>query len=416
MKVQDVASAVLWFRGHSAFEGDALATHKVLSKKLRALKKKKTAPRVKPGSTAHKKRETEHEKLSVIVTLLASLKFHVYTAVLQDVLTSLSQLSLEGQQRNACAARIANVLHTVKEELRELQKKHGPYERWLRHNLVVRKEVKQAVLHGWVLDSKGVGGADVTKTILLTKLLQQLEERFQNEPYSQLQVADFRTWQTATVTQEEIDKVVASEKRWGLACPNLYGAHKHFGLAKKRYFDLPQADRSQMNGVDAFMTFWQALVAAESLPMPLRLYGAVVLLASPSSCDAERAISTLNRIVTPLRNRMSWPMVRLHLIGAEDVNPDGYPYELVAQSWGTTAHRRRRSSQNVRKPRKDKGKGRTRERVLPETAEYVDNMGQVSDSGSSLSSFGSISTDASSASALTVSDEESGTDSDSDSE
>ena len=159
-----------------------------------------------------------------------------------------------------------------------------------------------------------------------------------------------------------------------LACPNLYGAHKHFGLAKKRYFDLPQADRSQMNGVDAFMTFWQALVAAESLPMSLRLYGAVVLLASPSSCDAERAISTLNRIVTPLRNRMSWPMVRLHLIGAEDVDPDGYPYELVAQSWDTTAHRRRRSSQNVRKPRKDKGKERTRERVLPETAEYVDNL------------------------------------------
>ena len=50
------------------------------------------------------------------------------------------------------------------------------------------------------------------------------------------------------------------------------------------------------------------------------------------------------------------------------------------------------------------------------TAEYVDNLGQVSDSGSSLSSFGSISTDASSSSALTVSDEESGTDSDSDSE
>ena len=111
----------------------------------------------------------------------------------------------------------------------------------------------------------------------------------------------------------------------------------------------------------------------------------------------------------------SWPMVRLHLIGAEDVDPDGYPYEIVAQSWGTTAHRRRRS-QNVRKPRKDKGKGQARERVLPETAEYVDNLGQVSDSGSSLSSFGSISTDASSSSALTVSDEESGTDSDSDSE
>ena len=110
------------------------------------------------------------------------------------------------------------------------------------------------------------------------------------------------------------------------------------------------------------------------------------------------------------------PMIRLHLIGAEDVDPDGYPYELVAQSWGGTAHRRRRSSQNVRKPQKDKGKGRAREHILPETVEYVDNLGEVSDSCSSLSSFGSISTDASSSSAITVSDEESGTDSGSDSE
>ena len=75
-----------------------------------------------------------------------------------------------------------------------------------------------------------------------------------------------------------------------------------------------------------------------------------------------------------------------------------------------------RSSQNVKKPRKDKGKGRARERFLPETVEYVDNLGEVSDSCSSLSSFGSISTDASSSSAIIVSDEECGTDSDSDSE
>ena len=93
-----------------------------------------------------------------------------------------------------------------------------------------------------------------------------------------------------------------------------------------------------MNGEDTLIKFWQALVAIESLPMPLRSCGAVVLLASPSSCDAEWAISTLNRIVTALRNRMSWPMVRLHLIGAEDVDPDGYPYELVAQSWGAFSH------------------------------------------------------------------------------
>ena len=184
-----------------------------------ACTKKNDSPEVETGFQGTKKGETEHEKLYVIVTLLASLKFHVYTAVPQDVLTSLLQLSFEGQQGNACAARIASVLRTVKEELRELQNKHGPYERRLRHNLVVRKEVKRAVLHGWVLDSKGVGGADVTKTILLTKLLQQQEESFQNEAYTQLQVADFRTWQIATVTPEEMDKVVASEKKMGAGLP-----------------------------------------------------------------------------------------------------------------------------------------------------------------------------------------------------
>ena len=171
-----------------------------------------------------------------------------------------------------------------------------------------------------------------------------------------------------------------------------------------------------MNGVDAFIIFWQAPVATNIVGMPLRLYWVVVLLASPSSCDAERAISTLNRIVTALRNQMSWPMVRLHLIGDEDIDPGGYPYELVAQSRGGTAHRRRRSSQNVGRPRKDKGKGRAREHLLPESVEYVDNLGEVSDSCSSLSSFRSSSTNASSSSASTVTDEESGTDTDSDNE
>ena len=160
-----------------AILSNAATTHKVVSKKLRAVKKK-IAPKVKPGSKAHKKRKTEHEKPSVIVNFLASVKFHVCSEVLLDVLTSLSQLSLEGQQQNGSAARIRNMLRMVKEELRELQNKHGPCERWLRQNLVVRKEIQQAVLHGWVLDSKGVRGARLTKTILLTKLLQELEERF----------------------------------------------------------------------------------------------------------------------------------------------------------------------------------------------------------------------------------------------
>ena len=59
------------------------------------------------------------------------------------------------------------------------------------------------------------------------------------------------------------------------------------------------------------------------------------------------------------------------------------------------------------------GKGQAKGRILPETVEYVDNLGEVSDS-CSLSSFGSIPTDASSSSGITASDEASGTDSQSD--
>ena len=73
-------------------------------------------------------------------------------------------------------------------------------------------------------------------------------------------------------------------------CANVYGCHKHFGPAKNRYLDIPQANRAQINGMDAFIKFWRALVATQSLSMPPRLHGAVVLLASPLSCDAERAI------------------------------------------------------------------------------------------------------------------------------
>ena len=99
------------------------------------------------------------------------------------------------------------------------------------------------------------------------------------------------------------------------------------------------------------------------------------------------------------------------MIGAEDVDPDGYPYELVAQSWGATQRRRQGPSQNVRKPRKDKGKVRAMECILPECVEYVDKLGEDSDSCSSLSSFRSIPTHASNSSGITLSEEESGSDS-----
>ena len=147
-----------------------------------------------------------------------------------------------------------------------------------------------------------------------------------------------------------------------------------------------------------FIQFWQSIVVDSAMEPPLRHYAGAVLLACPSSCDAERAISTLNRIVTALRNRLSWPMIRMHLIGAEDVVEEGYPYNMVAESWGATPRQRRRASQNVRKPRKDTGRRSKDSNTLPASGEYTDNLAEMSDGASSLSSFASITTGSSSGS------------------
>ena len=45
-----------------------------------------------------------------------------------------------------------------------------------------------------------------------------------------------------------------------------------------------------------------------------------------TSRDAERAISHLT---TAPHNRLSWPMIWMHSIGAEDMVEQGYPYDIV---------------------------------------------------------------------------------------
>ena len=85
--------------------------------------------------------------------------------------------------------------------------------------------------------------------------------------------------------------------------------------------------------------FRQGIVVKKELPNPVQHYVAVVLLACCSSCDAERSISLLNPIVTALRNRMSWKSIRMHLIGAEDLNDVNYPYAEVTSAWGATPRR-----------------------------------------------------------------------------
>ena len=85
-------------------------------------------------------------------------------------------------------------------------------------------------------------------------------------------------------------------------------------------------------------------------------------------------------------------MIRMHLIGAEDVVEEGYPYDMVAESWGATPRRRRRTSQNVRKLRKDTCRRRKDCNTLRASGEYNDNLADMSDGANSLSSFASITT------------------------
>ena len=85
-----------------------------------------------------------------------------------------------------------------------------------------------------------------------------------------------------------------------------------------------------MQDAKAFIKFWQGILVKKELLDPLQHYAAVVLLACCSSCDVERSIGLLNRIVTALRNRMSWKCIRMHLVGAEDLNDVDYPYAQVA--------------------------------------------------------------------------------------
>ena len=64
-------------------------------------------------------------------------------------------------------------------------------------------------------------------------------------------------------------------------------------------------------------SFWSEICVEKALPLALRYFATAHFLACPSSCEAEHAISTLNRTVTALRSSTTWA-VRLHLIGAED--------------------------------------------------------------------------------------------------
>ena len=111
-------------------------------------------------------------------------------------------------------------------------------------------------------------------------------------------------------------------------------------------------------------------------------------------------------MVTALRNCMSWGNIRMHLIGAEDLKAEGYPYDWVANAWA--AKGRRRTKHKKRAPHKRKSQKLKRARVLNDVGE--DELGEFSDPASD---FGSGS-GPSSSSLDTVSDTSSGSGCDSD--
>mmetsp|Transcript_13822 Transcript_13822/g.24679 ORF Transcript_13822/g.24679 Transcript_13822/m.24679 type:complete len:125 (-) Transcript_13822:240-614(-) len=94
-----------------------------------------------------------------------------------------------------------------------------------------------------------------------------------------------------------------------------------------------------------------------------------------------------------MRGRMMWGTIRMHLIGAEDVKAEGYPFDEVATAW-QAVKKRRRIKRKECKPREEKGGKRTKGRAKVLLGEGEDDLSDLSDfgfdSGSSVSSFSSI--------------------------
>ena len=208
-----------------------------------------------------------------------------------------------------------------------------------------------------------------------------------------LEVVDFRSWNSFEVSDSEIDAVLASEARCGGAILQFLGAHKHFSAAKKRFFESPIDERATMTSTTNFIQFRQSIVVDSAMATPLKHYQTMqVLFYLPARCPAMRRGPSQPRMVSAIHNGLGWPMIRMHLIGAEDVVGEGYRYDMVAQSRGATLRRRRRTSQNVRKPRKHTCTWRKDNNTPPASGEYNDNLADMSNGTSSWSSFASITT------------------------
>ena len=184
----------------------------MFKQKIKELKQAiwKSSNRNEAGDSENqKKRKEQLRRFEVLKGEMCSLSFHLYTARLQDVLGVVKCFSLEGQQKLACASRIAHTLAEMKSELRKLRdKQHGPYERFLRNALQIRDRV--LFLQDLKMTKEGYKHAIAAKVSFVDSLLTQFDVRVQNPPYAHLRVADYRLWKCAESLPQEMDQVVAT--------------------------------------------------------------------------------------------------------------------------------------------------------------------------------------------------------------
>ena len=68
-------------------------------------------------------------------------------------------------------------------------------------------------------------------------------------------------------------------------------------------------------------------------------------------------INTLNEKVTALRNSMAWSNIRMHLIGAEDIDLNSFDFDLIARLWAATLGMQTKSPENKSYPMLEGGEG-----------------------------------------------------------
>ena len=229
----------------------------------------------------------------------------MYMCNLRDTLTCLKPVSLEGQEEVVCAGRISFTVDNVKQDIEALLQKKGPYTQTFLASAVVDKEARTVYLNDELLSNDRASEAWLSSKRLREAMLTEISQRYQNPTFLSMAVADCRCWTSATVTHREKTLVGCVEERWGSLVPDIVGSWEHFGKAKAVFFASNKEDQEAACTTRGCFKLWCAMAGNKRFALSLRLFAPIIVLACPSSADAERAISTLNSIATTLRSVMS---------------------------------------------------------------------------------------------------------------